>query len=43
MTQRWSLYPDLTLGAGLALWFVAAQGALAEVEALFQDRWGIEL
>jgi hypothetical protein len=31
MTQRWSPYPELTLGAGLALWLLAAQGALAEV------------
>lgn len=31
MTQRWSPFPDLTLGAGLALWLIAAQGALAEV------------
>ncbi len=31
MTQRWSPSPDLTLGAGLALWLIAAQGALAEV------------
>ena len=31
MTQRWSPYPDLTLGAGLALGVIAAQGAMAEV------------
>jgi hypothetical protein len=31
MTQRWSPFPDLTLGAGLALWLMAAQGAQAEV------------
>lgn len=31
MTQRWSPFPDLTLGAGLALWVIAAQGAMAEV------------
>ena len=31
MTQRWSPFPDLTLGAGLALWLITAQGALAEV------------
>ena len=31
MTQRWSPFPDLTLGAGLALWLIAAQGAMAEV------------
>ena len=31
MTQRWSPFPDLTLGAGLALWLMAAQGAVAEV------------
>ena len=31
MTQRWSPYPDLTLCGGLALWLMAAQGAVAEV------------
>lgn len=31
MTQRWSPYPDLTLCGGLALWLIAAQGAVAEV------------
>lgn len=31
MTQRWSLFPDLTLCGGLALWLIAAQGAVAEV------------
>ena len=31
MTQRWRPYPDLTLCGGLALWLMAAQGALAEV------------
>ena len=31
MTQRWSPFPDLTLCGGLALWLIAAQGALAEV------------
>jgi hypothetical protein len=31
MTQRWSPFPDLTLCGGLALWLIAAQGAVAEV------------
>ena len=31
MTQRWSPSPDLTLCGGLALWLMAAQGAVAEV------------
>jgi hypothetical protein len=31
MTQRWSPFPDLTLGGGLALWLIVAQGAVAEV------------
>jgi Transglycosylase SLT domain len=31
MPQRWSLFPNLTLSAGLALWLIAAQGAVAEV------------
>ncbi|NJM81079.1 MAG: lytic transglycosylase domain-containing protein [Tabrizicola sp.] len=31
MTQQWSPFPDLTLGAGLALWLIAVQGAVAEV------------
>ncbi len=31
MTQRWSPSPDLTLCVGLALWLMAAQGAVAEV------------
>ena len=31
MTQRWSPFPDLSLCGGLALWLIAAQGALAEV------------
>jgi hypothetical protein len=31
MTQRWSLFPDLTLCGGLALWLMASQGAVAEV------------
>lgn len=31
MTQRWSPFPDLTLCGGLALWPIAAHGAVAEV------------
>jgi hypothetical protein len=31
MTQRWSLFPDLTLCGGLALWLIVAQGAVAGV------------
>ncbi|OZA18750.1 MAG: hypothetical protein B7Y02_01305 [Rhodobacterales bacterium 17-64-5] len=31
MPQRWSKFPDLTLCGGLALWLIAAQGAVAEV------------
>jgi hypothetical protein len=31
MTLRWSPFPDLTLCGGLALWLIAAQGAVAEV------------
>jgi hypothetical protein len=31
MTQRWSPFPDLTLCGGLALWLIAAHGAVAEV------------
>jgi hypothetical protein len=31
MMQRWSPFPDLTLCGGLALWLIAAQGAVAEV------------
>ena len=31
MTQRWSPFPDLSLCGGLALWLIAAQGAMGEV------------
>ena len=41
MTQRWSPFPDLTLGAGLALWLMAAQGAQAEVIDEEEDEVGL--